>query len=54
VEQLLLRENLETVVRRVGGWCETAASSGVSGVEQLGSCSEIGDSQRGREVVEVE
>jgi hypothetical protein len=25
-EQLRLRESLERAVRRVGGWCETAAS----------------------------
>jgi hypothetical protein len=29
-EQLRLRESLETVVRRGGGWCEMAASLGVS------------------------
>jgi hypothetical protein len=33
-EKLRLRENLETAVRRVGGWCEMAASLGVSLVEQ--------------------
>jgi hypothetical protein len=61
-----LRKSLETAVRRVGGWCEIAASLGFSGVEmswqfgswnqfvRLGSCSEIGDSQRGREAVNAE
>jgi hypothetical protein len=34
-EQLRLRESLETVVRRVEGWCELAASLGVSGVSWL-------------------
>jgi hypothetical protein len=29
-EQLRLRERLETAVRRVGGWCEMAASLRVS------------------------
>jgi hypothetical protein len=28
-EQLRLRESLETAVRKVGGWCEMAASLGV-------------------------
>jgi hypothetical protein len=28
-EQLRLQESLETAVRRVGGWCETATSLGV-------------------------
>jgi hypothetical protein len=28
--QLPLEENLETEVRRIGGWCEMAASLGVS------------------------
>jgi hypothetical protein len=60
-----LRENLETTVRRVGGWCEMAASLGNSEVEsswaessafgsqlvQLWSCGKICDSQRRREAV---
>jgi hypothetical protein len=33
-EQLRIRENLETAVRRVGGWCKVAASLGVSGVSE--------------------
>jgi hypothetical protein len=33
-EQLRLRESLETAVRTVGGWCEMAASLGVSRLEQ--------------------
>jgi hypothetical protein len=32
-EQPPLEESLETAVRRVGGWCEMAASLGVSGAE---------------------
>jgi PIN domain nuclease of toxin-antitoxin system len=31
--QLPLEESLETAVRRAGGWCEMAASLGVSGGE---------------------
>jgi hypothetical protein len=31
--QLALERRLETAVRTVGGWCEMAASLGVSGVE---------------------
>jgi hypothetical protein len=33
-KQLRLRGSLETAVRTVGGWCEMAASLGVSQVEQ--------------------
>jgi hypothetical protein len=33
-DQLRLRESLETAVRKVGGWCEMAASLGVSQLEQ--------------------
>jgi hypothetical protein len=33
-EQLRLRESLGTAVRRVGVWCEMAASLGVSQLEQ--------------------
>jgi hypothetical protein len=29
-EQLRLRKSLETAMRRIGGWCEVAASLGVS------------------------
>jgi hypothetical protein len=32
--QLPLEDSLETVVRRVGGWCEMAASLGISQLEQ--------------------
>jgi hypothetical protein len=32
--QLPLEESLETAVRRVGGWCEMAASLVVSELEQ--------------------
>jgi hypothetical protein len=32
-EQLRLRESIEPAMRRVGGWCEMAASLGVPGVE---------------------
>jgi hypothetical protein len=31
-DQLRLRESSETAVRRIGGWCEMAASLGASGV----------------------
>jgi hypothetical protein len=31
--QVPLEESLETAVRRVGGWCEMAASLGISGVK---------------------
>jgi hypothetical protein len=34
VEQLRLRESLETAVRRVGDWCEMAASLSVNHLEQ--------------------
>jgi hypothetical protein len=33
-EQLRLRESSETAVRRVGGWCEMAASLGVGKLQQ--------------------
>jgi hypothetical protein len=33
-EQLRLRQNFETAVRRVGDWCGLAASLGVSQLEQ--------------------
>jgi hypothetical protein len=33
-----MRESPETAVRRVGGWCEMAASLGVSQLEQSISC----------------
>jgi hypothetical protein len=45
-EQVRLRDSLETAVRRVGGWCEMAASLRVgewSGVSWLVSC-ETGNS----------
>jgi hypothetical protein len=32
-KQLRLRESLARAVRREGGWCELAASLGVSGME---------------------
>jgi hypothetical protein len=35
-EQLRLRESFETAVRRVGGWCEMAAS-----LESFGAMSEL-------------
>jgi hypothetical protein len=56
-EQLRLRASLETAVRLVGGWCEMAASIGVRQLEdlfQVVSCSETGDSQGGREAVDME
>jgi hypothetical protein len=34
-EQLRLRESLETAVRKVGSWCEMAASLGVSDCSRL-------------------
>jgi hypothetical protein len=34
-ELLRLRESLETAARRVGGWCEMAASLGVSSSNEL-------------------
>jgi hypothetical protein len=33
--QLSLEERLKTAVRRVGGWCEMAASLGFSGWNEL-------------------
>jgi hypothetical protein len=36
--QLLLEESLWTVVRRVGGWCEMAASLGVRGLLRFSLC----------------
>jgi hypothetical protein len=33
-EQLPLEKSIETALKRVGGWCETAASLGVSQFEQ--------------------
>jgi hypothetical protein len=42
-DQLPLRESPETVVRRVGGWCELAASlrgrdPGSRGISTVGRC----------------
>jgi hypothetical protein len=43
VDQLPLRDSLEIAIRRVGGWCEMAASlqvceSGSSGMSTVGRC----------------
>jgi hypothetical protein len=40
-EQLRLPESLEMEVRRVGGWCEMAASLGVSHLEQQVTCETV-------------
>jgi hypothetical protein len=40
--QLLLEESLETAMRRIGGWCEMAASLVVSEVELVGEQSDRG------------
>jgi hypothetical protein len=37
-EQLQLQGNLETAMRRVGGWCEMAVVLEVSQLEQLVNC----------------